>query len=74
MHIAHTATHMRTHARLHTTHTQSRTPHTPQVKAAIPLRRVGTAEEAAGAIMMLCSPWASYITGQVIEVNGGSHM
>lgn len=40
----------------------------------IPLARIGTAEEAAGAILMLASPWASYITGQVIEVNGGSYM
>jgi 3-oxoacyl-[acyl-carrier protein] reductase len=40
----------------------------------VPLGRVGTAEEAAGAILMLASPWASYITGQVLEVNGGSYM
>ncbi|WIA16645.1 hypothetical protein OEZ85_013308 [Tetradesmus obliquus] len=40
----------------------------------IPLARIGTAEEAAGAILMLASPWAGYITGQVLEVNGGSYM
>jgi 3-oxoacyl-[acyl-carrier protein] reductase len=40
----------------------------------VPLARMGTAEEAAGAILMLASPWASYITGQVLEVNGGSYM
>ena len=40
----------------------------------IPLGRIGTAEEAAGAILMLASPWSSYITGQVLEVNGGSYM
>jgi 3-oxoacyl-[acyl-carrier protein] reductase len=40
----------------------------------VPLARLGTAEEAAGAILMLASPWASYITGQVLEVNGGSYM
>lgn len=45
-----------------------------QVKAAIPLRRVGTAEEAAGAILALVSPLATYITGQVLEVNGGAFM
>jgi 3-oxoacyl-[acyl-carrier protein] reductase len=35
---------------------------------------MGTVEEAAGAMMMMVSPWASYITGQVLEVNGGSYM
>lgn len=39
----------------------------------IPLQRAGSADEAAGAIMMLVSPWASYLTGQVLEVNGGSY-
>jgi len=48
--------------------------HALQVKAAIPLKRGGTPEEAAGAILMLCCPWASYITGQVLEVNGGAFM
>jgi 3-oxoacyl-[acyl-carrier protein] reductase len=40
----------------------------------IPLARVGTPDEAAGAILMLASPWSSYITGQLLEVNGGSYM
>jgi NAD(P)-dependent dehydrogenase (short-subunit alcohol dehydrogenase family) len=31
----------------------------------IPLRRQGSAEEAAGALLMLASPYSSYITGQV---------
>ncbi|GAX83419.1 hypothetical protein CEUSTIGMA_g10844.t1 [Chlamydomonas eustigma] len=44
------------------------------VKSSIPLQRSGAVREAAGAIMMLVSPWASYITGQVIEVNGGAFM
>jgi 3-oxoacyl-[acyl-carrier protein] reductase len=34
---------------------------------------MGTAEEAAGAILMLASPWSAYMTGQVLEVNGGSY-
>jgi 3-oxoacyl-[acyl-carrier protein] reductase len=42
--------------------------------ATVPLARVGTADEAACAILMLASPWANYITGQVLEVNGGSYM
>lgn len=40
-------------------------------KMMIPLGRIGTPEEAAGAILLLSSPYASYITGQVIEVTGG---
>jgi len=38
----------------------------------IPLHRVGTAYEIAGAIVFLCTGWASYITGEVVNVNGGS--
>lgn len=37
----------------------------------IPLERFGTREEVAGVALFLCSPLASYITGQTIEVNGG---
>jgi 3-oxoacyl-[acyl-carrier protein] reductase len=40
----------------------------------IPLGRVGTAEEVAGVVGFLCGEKASYITGQVIPVNGGVHM
>ncbi|MBU2644590.1 SDR family oxidoreductase [bacterium] len=36
-----------------------------------PLGRVGTVEEAAGAILMLASPYADFITGQVLKVSGG---
>jgi 3-oxoacyl-[acyl-carrier protein] reductase len=39
----------------------------------IPLGRAASPEEAAGGILLLASPWADYISGQVIEVNGGSH-
>jgi 3-oxoacyl-[acyl-carrier protein] reductase len=38
----------------------------------IPLRRAAHAEEIAGAIMFLASPLAAYITGEVLNVNGGS--
>ena len=37
----------------------------------IPLGRPGTPEEAAGGIVMLASPLASYITGHTLEVTGG---
>jgi 3-oxoacyl-[acyl-carrier protein] reductase len=40
-------------------------------RARVPLRRLGTPDEAAGAIVMLCLPLASYVTGQVIDVDGG---
>ena len=38
---------------------------------AIPLNRYGTEQEIANAIFFLCSEQASYITGQVLSVDGG---
>jgi 3-oxoacyl-[acyl-carrier protein] reductase len=37
----------------------------------IPLGRPGTPKEAAGGVFLLCSPWANYIHGQVLNVTGG---
>lgn len=37
----------------------------------VPLGRFGTVEEVATVILFLCSPLASYVTGQTIEINGG---
>ena len=37
----------------------------------IPLARFGEPDEIAGVILFLCSDLASYVTGQVIHVNGG---
>ncbi len=42
-----------------------------RILEAIPMQRVGTPEEVAGAVSFLMSPDASYITRQVISVNGG---
>lgn len=37
-----------------------------------PLGRPGTAEEAAGGIVMMASPLAGYVTGHTLEVTGGA--
>lgn len=42
-----------------------------EVLKAIPMRRIGKPEEVAGIVAFLCSAEASYITRQVISVNGG---
>ena len=38
----------------------------------IPLRRVGKAEEIAAPVLFLCTEYASFITGEVFNVNGGA--
>jgi 3-oxoacyl-[acyl-carrier protein] reductase len=37
----------------------------------IPLGRPAAPEEAAGPVFFLCSPWANYVHGQVLNVTGG---
>jgi 3-oxoacyl-[acyl-carrier protein] reductase len=37
----------------------------------IPMKRFGHVEEVADAVVFLASPKASYITGNVININGG---
>ena len=41
------------------------------VAGLIPLARAGTPEEAAGGVLLLASPFATYITGHTLEVTGG---
>lgn len=40
----------------------------------IPLKRFGTPEDVAAAVRFLCSEEAGYITGHVLDVNGGMYM
>ena len=43
------------------------------VKASCPLGRLGTPEEAAGAVLFFCSPLSDYVTGEVLICGGGLH-
>ena len=42
------------------------------IEKSIPLRRVASAEDIAGPILFLCSPLARHMTGEILNVNGGS--
>ena len=43
-----------------------------KIFATIPLQRVGTPEEIAGPILFLCTEHARFITGEILNVNGGA--
>ncbi|HTL17094.1 MAG TPA: beta-ketoacyl-ACP reductase [Patescibacteria group bacterium] len=45
-----------------------------QVRAMTPMGRLGKPEEIADAVVFLASPRSSYVTGQVLAVNGGMYM
>jgi 3-oxoacyl-[acyl-carrier protein] reductase len=47
---------------------------TKQFLAQVPLGRVGQVEDIVYAVLALCSPRAGYVTGQVLDVNGGFFM
>ncbi|HVR97496.1 MAG TPA: SDR family oxidoreductase, partial [Thermoanaerobaculia bacterium] len=42
-----------------------------QISQMVPLRRIGLPEEAAQAVLWLCSDAASYVTGHSMIVDGG---
>ncbi|MCP4203778.1 MAG: SDR family oxidoreductase [bacterium] len=42
------------------------------IEKIIPLGRVATAEDIAGAVLFLASPLARHVTGEILNVNGGS--
>jgi 3-oxoacyl-[acyl-carrier protein] reductase len=43
-----------------------------EILRTIPMGRVGTPEEIAAPVLFLCTPHASFITGEVFNVNGGA--
>ncbi len=43
-----------------------------QIQSSIPLGRVAAPDDIAGPILFLCSPLARHITGEILNVNGGS--
>jgi 3-oxoacyl-[acyl-carrier protein] reductase len=47
-------------------------PDRAKIDAAIPLKRPASAEDIAGPILFLASPLARHITGEIVNVNGGS--
>jgi 3-oxoacyl-[acyl-carrier protein] reductase len=41
------------------------------VRRSLPLQRLGTPEDCAGAVLYLVSPLSDFVTGETIEINGG---
>lgn len=45
-----------------------------EIVSAIPMRRAGKPRDVAGACLFLASDLSAYVTGAIIDVNGGSHI
>jgi len=45
-----------------------------KILSGVPLHRFGEPEEVAGVIRFLASDEASYITGSVVRIDGGTHL
>ena len=45
-----------------------------KLAAQIPLQRLGTVDDVAGAVLFLASSAGAYVTGETLHVNGGLHM
>jgi 3-oxoacyl-[acyl-carrier protein] reductase len=43
------------------------------VERTVPLRRAATAEDVANVALFLASAAASYVTGEIVDVNGGAY-
>lgn len=46
----------------------------PVIAEKVPLNRLGTPEEMAEGAWFLCSPQAAFITGHILDINGGTLM
>jgi 3-oxoacyl-[acyl-carrier protein] reductase len=44
----------------------------PRIAAGIPVGRVGSPREIAGPVLFLCTPLAGFVSGEVLNVNGGA--
>lgn len=44
------------------------------LRASVPLARLGTFDDTAGAVLYLCSPEADHVTGVTLDVNGGLYI
>jgi 3-oxoacyl-[acyl-carrier protein] reductase len=43
-----------------------------KITSAIPVGRVASAREIAGPVLFLCTPLAGFISGEILNVNGGA--
>jgi 3-oxoacyl-[acyl-carrier protein] reductase len=47
---------------------------TREIASRIPVGRYGTIDEVASLAVFLCSSHAGYITGEIVDINGGTHV